>query len=117
MEMGVIDSDYFRPLGIPILRGRNFNEGDQPATATKIIIDERMADAMWPGEDPIGKIVYRGRGANRIPGEGDNEGIGAGAALALCGIDGGPSDYYQGYLAQSQAGFNELTFVLRTAVS
>jgi putative ABC transport system permease protein len=117
MEMGVIDSDYFRTLGIPILRGRNFNESDQPATTTKIIIDERMAKAMWPGEDPIGKIVYRGRAANRMPGERDNEVVGVVPTLALYGIDGGPSDYYQGYLAQSQAAFNELTFILRTAVS
>jgi putative ABC transport system permease protein len=117
MEMGVIDPDYFRTLGIPILRGRNFNAGDQPATPTKIIIDERMANAMWPGEDPIGKIVYRGRAANRIPGERDNEVVGVVPTLALYGIDGGPSDYYQGYLAQSQAAFNEMTFILRTAVT
>jgi putative ABC transport system permease protein len=117
MEMGVIDPDYFRTLGIPILRGRNFNEGDQPGTAPKIIIDERMAKAMWPGEDPIGKIISRGRAANRPPGERDNEVIGVVPTLALYGIDGGPSDYYQGYLAQSQAAFNELTFILRTSVA
>jgi putative ABC transport system permease protein len=117
MEMGVIDTDYFRTLGIPILRGRNFNAGDQPATPTKIIIDERMANAMWPGEDPIGKIVYRGRAANRMPGERDNEVVGVVPTLALYGIDGGPSDNYQGYLAQSQAAFNEMTFILRTAVA
>lgn len=117
MEMGVIDPDYFRTLGIPILRGRNFNAGDQPATPTRIIIDERMANAMWPGEDPIGKTIYRGRAANRMPGERDNEVIGVVPTLALYGIDGGPSDHYQGYLAQSQAAFNELSFVVRTSVA
>ncbi len=116
MEMGVIDSDYFRTLGIPILRGRNFDAADQPATKTKIIIDERMAKAMWPGEDPIGKIIYRGRAANRPPGDRDNEVIGVVPTLALYGIDGGPSDYYQGYLAQSQQGVNEMNFILRTGV-
>jgi putative ABC transport system permease protein len=116
MEMGVIDPDYFGTLGIPILRGRNFNAADQPATTPKIIIDERMAKATWPSEDPIGKIIYRGRAVNRVPGERDNEVIGVVPTLALYGIDGGPSDYYQGYLPQSQHGFNEMNFVLRTDV-
>ena len=116
MEMGMIDTDYFRTLGVPILRGRNFNAADLPATKQKIIIDERMAKAMWPGEDPIGKIIYRGRAVNRLPGERDNEVIGVVPTLALYGIDGGPSDYYQAYLAQSQHGANEMNFILRTDV-
>ena len=117
MEMGMIDADYFRTLGVPILRGRNFNETDSLATTQKIIIDERMAKAMWPGEDPIGKIIYRGRAVNRSPGERDNEIIGVVPTLALYGIDGGPSDHYQAYLAQSQHGANEMNFILRTDVS
>ena len=116
MEMGVIDAEYFRTLGLPILRGRNFNEADSPAASPKIIIDERMARAMWPGEDPIGKIIYRGRAANRQPGERETEVVGVVPTLALYGIDGGPTDYFQGYLAQSQAAFNEMTVILRTAV-
>jgi putative ABC transport system permease protein len=117
MEMGVIDTDYFRTLGLPILRGRNFNSGDLLATTSKIIIDERMAKAIWPGEDPIGKIIYRGRAANRTPGERGNEVIGVVPTLALYGVDGGTSDYYQGYLPQSQQGINEMNFILRTDVS
>jgi putative ABC transport system permease protein len=116
MEMGTIDSDYFRTLGVPILRGRNFSEADVLATTRKIIIDERMANAMWPGEDPIGKIIYRGHRVNRVAGERQNEVIGVVPTLALYGVDGGPSDFYQGYLAQSQHGANEMNFVLRTEV-
>ncbi|HEX4640430.1 MAG TPA: FtsX-like permease family protein, partial [Chthoniobacterales bacterium] len=116
MEMGLIDTDYFRTLGVPILRGRNFNAADSLATTPKIIIDERMAKAIWPGEDPIGKIIYRGRGANRVPSDRGNEVIGVVPTLALYGIQGGPSDYYQGYLPQSQHGANEMNFILRTDV-
>ncbi|MFN2623686.1 MAG: ABC transporter permease [Chthoniobacterales bacterium] len=116
MEMGMIDTDYFRTLGVPILRGRNFTEADVLATTRKIIIDERMAKAIWPGEDPIGKIIYRGRAVNRVPSERENEVIGVVPTLALYGIDGGPSDYYQAYLAQSQHGSNQMNFVLRTDV-
>jgi putative ABC transport system permease protein len=117
MEMGVIDPDYFRTLGLPILRGRNFNAADLPDGDPKIIIDERMANAIWPGEDPIGKIIFRGRAANRPAGAKGTEVIGVVSTVALYGIDGGPANYYQGYLAQSQQAFNEMTFVLRTNVS
>src|SRR2546423_4350492 len=116
MEMGMIDTDYFRTLGVPILRGRNFNTADAVAASPKIIIDERMAKAMWPGEDPIGKIIYRGRALNRMQGERETEIIGVVPTLALYGIDGGPSDYYQAYLPESQHGFNEMNFILRTDV-
>jgi putative ABC transport system permease protein len=116
MEMGTIDTDYFRTLGVPILRGRNFTAADGLATTRKIIIDERLAKAMWPGEDPIGKIIYRGHRVNRVAGERQNEVIGVVPTLALYGIDGGPSDSYQAYLAQSQHGANEMNFVLRTEV-
>ena len=117
MEMGMIDTDYFRTLGVPILRGRNFSESDGLANSGKIIIDERMAKAIWPGEDPIGKTIYRGRAVNRVPGEKQNEVIGVVPTLALWGLDGGPSDYYQAYLPQSQHGFNEMNFILRTDIS
>ena len=117
MEMGVIDENYFAALGLPILRGRNFNANDRPDAMSKIIIDERMARTIWPGQNPIGKVIYRGRAANRSPEDKrGTEVIGVVPTLALYGIEGGPENYFQGYLAQSQAAFNELNFVLRTAV-
>ena len=118
MEMGVIDEDYFRTLGVPILRGRNFNASDLRESSPKIIIDERMAKTFWPNEDPIGKIIYRGRAANRTAEDRrGSEVIGVVPTLALYGIEESSASYFQGYLAQSQAGFNELNFVLRTDVA
>ena len=117
MEMGVIDEDYFPTLGLPILRGRNFTPADRAENGPKIIIDERMAKTIWPGEDPIGKIIYRGRAANRSTGEKPGtEVIGVVPTIALYGISDGPENYFQGYLAQSQEGVNELNFVVRTEV-
>lgn len=118
MQMGVIDPNYFPTLGLPILRGRNFNSGDTRTSGRKIIIDERMAHAIWPGEDPIGKRIYRGRAANRSPEEAaGTEIIGVVPTIALNGIDDVPGNEFQGYLGQSQLAFNELNFVLRTAVA
>ncbi len=117
MEMGVIDEKYFGALGLPISRGRNFTANDRPDSGPKIIIDERMARAIWPGQDPIGKVLYRGRAANRTPSDQHGaEVIGVVPTVALYGIDGGPGNYFQGYLAQSQEAFNEMNFVLRTSL-
>jgi predicted permease len=118
MEMGVIDSDYFSTLGVRLLSGRLFNAGDKPDAGRKIIIDEHMAKTFWPGQDAVGKIIYRGRAANRAAEEAKGtEVVGVVSTVALYGTEEGPANYYQGYLPQSQEAFNEMNFVLRTAVA
>jgi putative ABC transport system permease protein len=49
--------DYFRAMGIPILRGRGFTDQDKPGALAVIIVNETMAQKYWPGSDPIGKRV------------------------------------------------------------
>jgi predicted permease len=46
-----VDPDYFRVMGIPLRRGRNFQANETGAA----IVSESFARAMWPGEDPLGK--------------------------------------------------------------
>src|SRR5262249_4820209 len=48
--------NYFETMGIPLLRGKNFSDQDPPGAA---IINEKMAQRLWPGEDPIGKRFGR----------------------------------------------------------
>ncbi|MGC2830979.1 MAG: ABC transporter permease [Candidatus Acidiferrum sp.] len=53
---GEATPDYFRTMGIPLLRGRVFTEADAGENASSvIIISETMAQRYWPNEDPIGK--------------------------------------------------------------
>ena len=53
--------EYFRTLGIPIVRGRSFTDGerapDRPAPA---LLSEPAAARLWPGQDPVGKRFSRG---------------------------------------------------------
>ena len=51
---------YFRTLGIPLVRGRGFNDGDAKGTLPVIVISESVARYYWPGVDPIGKRLVRG---------------------------------------------------------
>ena len=52
-----INPDYFRTMGMRLVRGREFTEHDQQGAVEVIIINETMAASFWPGEDPIGKRV------------------------------------------------------------
>jgi predicted permease len=48
-------ADYFRTLGVPVLAGRTFTEGDSPDRPAVGIIDQRIAREVFGREDPIGK--------------------------------------------------------------
>jgi len=56
----VISPDYFAAMGIPILKGRDFDERDTREAQKVTIIDERLAREYWPKEDPIGKRIRFG---------------------------------------------------------
>jgi predicted permease len=53
----VISDGYFRAMGIPLRAGRDFTERDTKGALPVIIINESLTRNLWPGEDPIGKIV------------------------------------------------------------
>jgi putative ABC transport system permease protein len=47
--------EYFRTLGIPILRGRGFLESDRENAPKVVVVSEAVARRFWPGQDPLGK--------------------------------------------------------------
>lgn len=47
--------EYFRTMGIRLLRGRLFTDADSADTQPVVVISERLAQTAWPDEDPIGK--------------------------------------------------------------
>jgi len=51
-----VQPDYFRAVGVHVIKGREFTEADS-ATAPKVaIVNETFANKIWPGQDPTGKI-------------------------------------------------------------
>jgi putative ABC transport system permease protein len=52
-----ISPDYFRAMGITILRGRALSEQDIASESRVALINETTARRFWPGEDPIGKQI------------------------------------------------------------
>jgi putative ABC transport system permease protein len=57
-SLEMISSDYFHTLQIPILKGRGFDLVDQQGGNRVVIVNQALADAYFPGQDPIGKQIY-----------------------------------------------------------
>ena len=55
VERSSVSPDYFHLLGIPLLRGRLFNELDNDNTPQVAVINQAMAQTYWPNEDALGK--------------------------------------------------------------
>jgi len=58
----VVMPDYFKAMGIPFLRGRDFLSTDTKQSPNVVIISQSLADLHFPGEDPLGhRITLQGQ--------------------------------------------------------
>jgi predicted permease len=56
----VASEGYFQTLGIPLMRGRMFGEGDGADAPHVAVISESLARQRWPGQDPLGQTIEFG---------------------------------------------------------
>lgn len=56
-DFRVISPGYFRSMGIPLQRGRDFEPSDRTTSAAVGIVNQTMADRLWPDQDPLGKHI------------------------------------------------------------
>ncbi len=50
-----INPGYFQAMGIPLLRGREFSASDNANSTPVVVINQKLAETLWPGQDPLGK--------------------------------------------------------------
>jgi len=62
-----IGPNYFGTMGIPLVRGRDFNERDTLDSNLAVVVSEKTAKHYWPNEDPIGKRLKPGTTSSQIP--------------------------------------------------
>ena len=55
----IVSGDYFRVLGVPLLAGRSFGQGDRPGSTPVAIVSQRLARLMWPDTNPLGQTIER----------------------------------------------------------
>jgi len=101
-------SNYFETIGIPLLKGRLFENQDQANTPPVVVINQTMAQRFWPNQDPLGKQIKLVQGD---------------ATLTVVGVVGDAKHYWleeqqrpQMYDAYSQDPGLFATAVIRTTV-
>lgn len=52
-----VHRDYHRTMGIPLRAGRHFSEADVASSELVAVVNEWLAQEMWPGENPLGKRI------------------------------------------------------------
>jgi predicted permease len=67
VDQRFVGGDYFETMEIPLIRGRRFNEHDSRVNPRVTIIDQRMADQLWPGQDPLGRRIKTGGADAKTP--------------------------------------------------
>ncbi len=68
-DFQLVSPDYFRTLGITLQRGRAFTDADRADAPPVAIVNQRLAERYFPGQDPIGRRVMFGeKGDHQIVG-------------------------------------------------
>ena len=112
-DMFAVDANYFRTMGIPILKGRDFEDRDEHKSTPVVIITDSFARQYFPGEDPIGKRIKPGISTWDDEKSTMREIVGVVGDVRNRALKTEPKPVY--YLPQSQVPFNQLIVVVKTA--
>jgi predicted permease len=106
--LSAVEPGFVTMMGIPLLRGRDLAPTDTDKTPPVAVINQAMADAFWPGRDPIGQHFRRDwKGGPLI------EVVGVVATGKYIMLSEEPKPYY--YTPFSQSYGMPATLVVRTA--
>jgi len=64
----IVDDGYLSAMRIPILAGRSFAPADIASAEPVVIVNQTLARALWPGQDPLGQVVIINRRERRVVG-------------------------------------------------
>jgi putative ABC transport system permease protein len=111
-----ISGGYFRAAGIPLLKGRTFDDRDTAASAKVLIVSESLANTLWPNQNPIGRRLNIGFGGEQGI---LREVVGVVADVKHDAIEE-PSlsalyQPYQQVIERQRWRVSEMTFIVRTA--
>jgi predicted permease len=107
----LVGGHYFEAMGIPLRRGRFFNEQDGISNPLVVIVDEFMAEQLWPGQDPIGKRIHIVELKSDDPWQ---TVVGVVGRVKQDSLDSDPRIAF--YLAHNQFPARAMTVVLRSGV-
>ncbi|CAN5808258.1 hypothetical protein BH18ACI5_BH18ACI5_08010 [soil metagenome] len=115
VHIRTVAGDYFRAMEIPLTRGRFFDDSDPRDSPVSVVVDQRMADDLWPNQDPVGKRIRTG-GFDVSPDTPWMTVVGVTGRVKQYGLDAGEPRMAM-YLSHRQRPSRALTVVVRTASS
>jgi ABC-type antimicrobial peptide transport system permease subunit len=116
---GPVGPRFFETMGIALIKGREFTEGDTHQSARVAIINESMARKAFPDQDPIGRALPVDRlGLEELQGAGAVQVVGVVRDIRR-NLRRQESDsvYYTPYTQAPSGWLGQVNFVVRTAVS
>jgi putative ABC transport system permease protein len=108
-----VDTGYFKSLGIPIVKGRDFEDRDQHKSTQVIIISEAFARQHFPNEDPIGKRVHPGISAYEGEESTMREIVGVVGDVRNRSLNTDPKPAF--YVPTTQVPFTQMGMVVKTS--
>ncbi len=110
---------YFAALGVPLQRGRLFDQRDQAASPLVVVVSDAMARQYWPGENPLGRRITFNSGIPReeqqvVGGPGSREVIGIVGDVRHLALDEAAVPMFYTPHTQ-QPSYHTMTLVVRTA--
>lgn len=106
----IVDEGYLATMRIPLRAGRDFREADNLTSEPVVLINETFARTLWPGEDPLGRIITPTIG----PGEYRVIGVVGGVRYFGFEKDSGPEVYFP---IRQSANFRSVDLVVRGSTS
>jgi predicted permease len=64
----VVGTGWYKTMGIPLVAGRDFSDGDSPDAAPVVIVNETLAKTLWPDHDAVGQNIGRSGNLRRVIG-------------------------------------------------
>ncbi|HET6975485.1 MAG TPA: ABC transporter permease [Pyrinomonadaceae bacterium] len=103
---------YFKTMGIPIIKGRDFDDRDKHGSNAVIIITETFARQYFPNEDPIGKRIKPGISSYENEDSVMREVVGVVGDVRNRTLSTESKPAY--YVPQTQVPFNQMVTVVKT---
>jgi putative ABC transport system permease protein len=108
LDVRVVTREYFKALGVPLLKGRLFNEEDPADSLNRIIVNQALVEKYFPGQDPIGRKIRVAWNEER-----DDEIIGVVGDVRHAGLHEQPRP--MNYWPYARFSYPAMTIALRTA--
>jgi predicted permease len=102
VDFNVVEPNYFDVMRIPILRGGGFTD------APGVLVSETMARSFWPGDEPLGKLLWVGCNST------DRKMLPVGGVVRDLSLPGEAEDRPAYYLSRRQTATRSFAFVART---